>query len=99
MHLLSRLRRWLARWLLRGPLLDWWVLRRGRQVDAAYRAELIRIPSASPALPKVPNLSGGTKLRQILCISDCLWGPVELAQEDLSRIADTRVLDLHPALA
>jgi len=99
MNLLFRLRRWLARWLLRGRLLDWWVLRRGRQVDAAFRAELVKIPCAASALPKIPNLSSANKLRQILYIADCLWGPVGLAPEELSRIADTRLLDLHSALA
>src|SRR5260370_39246796 len=99
MNLLFRLRRWLSEWLLRGRLLDWWVLRRGRQVDAAYRAELFKIPCAASALPKSPNLNRGNKLRQILYIADCLFGPVGLAPEQLSRIADTRLLDLHPALA
>src|SRR6266436_9304682 len=98
MSLFFRLRRSLSRWLLRGRLLDWWVLRRGRQVDAAFCAELVKLPSAASAPPTVPNLYGGNKLRQILCIADDLWGPVGLAYDDLSRIADTRVLDLHPAL-
>src|SRR6476646_5127151 len=99
MNLLFRLRRWLSRRLLRGRILDWWVLRRGRQVDAAYCAELMKLPSIVSPLSKIPNLNCGNKLRQILCIADDLWGPVGLAHDDLSRIADTRVLDLHPALA
>jgi len=99
MNLLFRLRRGLSRLLLRGRLLDWWVLWRGRQVDEAYLAELAKLPAATSTLPKLPNLYGGNKLRQILCIADDLWGPVGLAYDDLSRIADTRVLDLHPGLA
>ena len=99
MNLVFRLRRLLSRWLLRGPLLDWWVLRRGRQVDNAFRAQLIKTLSVGSAPPKIPNLNCGNKLRQILCIADDLWGPVGLAHDDLCRIADTRVVDLHPALA
>ena len=38
MNLISLARRWLAGLLLRGRVLDWWVLRRGRQSDGAYRA-------------------------------------------------------------
>lgn len=99
MNWLFRLRRLLSQWVLRGRLLDWWVLRRGRQIDVAYLGELAGIPSASSARPKVPNLHNGNKLRQILYIADCLWGPVGLAPEELSRIADTSLLDLHAALA
>jgi hypothetical protein len=97
MNLVSRARRWLARVLLRGRLLDWWVLRRGRQNDAAYRAQLTKTLDAAIVPVPLPNFTPSDRLRQILLIADCLWEQNDLAPE-LARIGDTRVLDLHPAL-
>jgi len=96
-NLLSRLRRWLAGALLRGRLLDWWVLRRGRQADAAYRVELAKIKDAAIVPVHLPAFKTSDKLRQILLIADCQWEQNDLAPE-LARITDTRLLNLRPAL-
>jgi hypothetical protein len=97
MNLLSRVKHWLARVLLRGRLLDWWVLRRGRQWDAAYRAELTKTLHAAIKPVPLPAFATPDKLRQILLISNCQWEQNELVPE-LARIADTRLLNLNPAL-
>jgi hypothetical protein len=96
-NLISLARRWLAGLLLRGRVLDWWVLRRGRQSDGAYRAELTKMFDAVAAPVRRPEFAGSAKLRQILLIANCQWEQNDLAPE-LARIADTRLLDLRPAL-
>ena len=97
MKLLFKLRRLLAKFLLRGRFLDWWLLRRGRQVDAAYRKELVNELAAIDKPSRSPVVSSGDKLRRILVVADCMWEQNHLVPE-LSRIAETRLLDLHPAL-
>ena len=97
MNLLSRFRRWLARGLLRGRLLDWWVLRRGRQFDAAYRAVLAKTFEAANVPVRLPAFATSDKLRHILLIADCQWEQNNLVPE-LARIADTRLLDLSPVV-
>jgi hypothetical protein len=97
MNLLSRVRRWLARVLLRGRVLDWWVRRRGRQLDAAYRAELMRRMDAAVAPVRIPQFAASGNLRQVLLIANCQWEQNDLVLE-LARIADTRLLDLSAAL-
>ena len=93
----SALRQTLRRALLRGPLATAWVTRRGRQMDRAYGAHLraglnaLAVPAAAPAV------GGAGGLRQILLIADVLWEQHSLVPE-LSRIAPTQLLDLHPAL-
>jgi len=97
MKSLSNVRLWLARALLRRRALDWWVLRRGRQLDAAYRAELTKSMDAAPVPVRLPQFAASDKLRQILLIANCQWEQNDLAPE-LARIADTRLLDLSAAL-
>jgi Glycosyl transferases group 1 len=97
MNLLSCVRRWLARVLLRGRLLDWWVLRRGRQWDASYRVELTKTLDATIVPVRLPAFAPPHKLRQILLIADCQWEQDSLMPE-LERIAESWLLDLRPAL-
>jgi hypothetical protein len=97
MNLLFRVRRWFAGLILNGPLLDWWMKRRGRQMDLAYGAELVgelRVPCKTKPLPM---FAGRAKIRQILFIADCLWEQNDLVPE-LSRIAETRLLNLRSSL-
>lgn len=97
MNLLLRLRRFLAKCVLRGRLLDWWLLRRGRQIDAAYRKSLIGEMAGGNVEVSNPISGRGDQLRQILVIADCMWEQNDLVPE-LARVADTRLLDLHPGL-
>ena len=97
MNLFRRLRLWLARVILRGRLLDWWATRRGRQWDAAYCVELAKTLNAPIAPVVIPTFPASNPLRQILFIADCMWEQNDLVPE-LARIADTRLLDLRPAL-
>lgn len=85
------------RLLLRGPLLDRWVARRGRQLDRAYCAQLVRNLSEPLAPAVAPSFTAPGALRQILLIADCMWEQNDLVPE-LARIADTRTLDLRPLL-
>lgn len=97
MNLVFRVRRWLARLALRGPVMDWWLRRRGRQVDLAFRAQLVdqlKVPCTTKPLPR---FAGRDKIRQILLIADCLWEQNDLAPE-LARIAETRLLNLRSNL-
>lgn len=97
MNFVFRVRRWLARLILRGPLMDLWLRRRGRQVDSAVSEKLVdqlNVPSTTVALPFVP---GRARIRQILLIADCLWEERDLVPE-LRRIADTRLLNLRITL-
>ena len=91
------IKRLLRQFFLRGPVLKWWTARRGRQWDAAYGVELVRM-LARPVVPAVaPSFTTPGVLRQILLIADCMWEQQDLVPE-LARIADTHALDLHPAL-
>jgi len=96
-NLLSLARRWLAGLFLRGRVLDWWTLRRGRQLNGAYRAELIQRLNGAAASVRLPAFAGSDKLRQILLIANCQYEKRDLLPE-LERIAETRLLDLNPAL-
>jgi hypothetical protein len=81
---------------LRGPVMDWWLRRRGRQVDVAFGTKLVEeiaAPANSKPLPKF----GGAKIRQILFIADCLWEQHDLVPE-LACIAETRLLNLRNSL-
>ena len=97
MNLLFRVRRWFAGLILRGPLMDWWMKRRGRQMDLAYRAGLVdqlKVPCKTKPLSM---FAGRDKIRQILLIADCLWEQNDLVPE-LARIAETRLLNLRSSL-
>lgn len=93
----SPLRQILRRALLRGPLDDAWAARRGRQLDRAYCARLLGGAKTPAPAASAPTIGRSGALRQILLIADCLWEQNALVPE-LSRIAPTRLLDLHPAL-
>lgn len=86
----------LRRLFLRGPLLAWWVARRGRQLDHAYAAELTRTLSG-PAPQSSGNVTTAAPLRRLLFIADCMWELNDLVPE-LRNICDVSVLDLRPKL-
>src|SRR5437870_13613256 len=89
----ASLRSNLRRLPLRGPVHDRRAARRGRQLDAAYCRQLVRILSA----PVGPARTASAALRQVLLIADCMWEQNDLVPE-LARIPDTRMLDLRPGL-
>jgi hypothetical protein len=77
-------------------VMDWWLRRRGRQVDLAFGAKLaqeIAAPAKGQPLLKFP----GEKIQQILLVADCLWEEHDLVPE-LARIAETRLLNLRSGL-
>ena len=97
MNFLFRVRRWLARLILHGPVMDLWLRRRGRQVDLTFCKRLVEqldVPSKTMPLPTV---AGHARIRQILLIADCLWEQRDLVPE-LARIAETRLLNLRSSL-
>ena len=83
--------------ILRGPLLDKWVTRRGRQWERAYCARLVQSFSAPATQAVPPAITAPGPLRQILLIADCMWEQSGLVPE-FARIAETRLLDLRPEL-
>ena len=97
MNLLFRVRRWFARLILRGRLLDWWMIRRGRQTDLVYRAELVDQLKAPSKTKPLPIFAGRARIRQILLIADGLWEQNDLVPE-LALIAETRLLNLRTSL-
>ena len=80
---------------MRGPVLERWVERRGRQLDEAYCGQIVR--SLAAPLKPAPSFTAPGALRQILVIADCLWEHNSLVPE-LARIAATSTLDLRPLL-
>jgi hypothetical protein len=97
MNLLFRVRRWLARLMLRGPVMDQWLRRRGRQVDSCFRARLVDELEAPCKSKPLPRFTERARIRQILLIADCLWEQRDLLPE-LARIAETRLLNLRSSL-
>jgi hypothetical protein len=97
MVMLEKIKSPLRRLVLRGSPLERWALRRGRQLDRAYAAELVRTLALPSAPPVAPSLTAPGALGQILLIADCMWEQNDLVPE-LARIADTHTLNLRPLL-
>jgi hypothetical protein len=97
MNPLFRIRGWLARVMLRGRLLEWWVRRKVRKLEVRYHQELVK-SSLKPAVSQtIPVLKSGAPLRRMLMIGDFQWELRELAPE-LSKLCELETFDLHPAL-
>jgi hypothetical protein len=92
-----RTRRLVAPLILRGPLLDKWVLRQCRRLDRAYVAELVTASDLPRAAPVQPNFRIARPVRHILLIADCMWEQNELVP-DLQRQWQVSTLDLRPVL-
>jgi hypothetical protein len=95
MNWLLRGRRWLARLLLRGRVMEWWLRRKARKLEARYCRELMTNVrglgrGGSPAKTGLP-------LRRLLFIGDLQWETGQLAPE-LRKICELRLFDLHPHL-
>ena len=97
MGLVSRVRRRLARLLLRGRLLELWVNRKIRRLEARYLFELVRRSRAQPSKPP-RGLVLRRQPRRILFISDFQWEGKELVPE-LQSICPVDALNLSPHLA
>lgn len=97
-RIVRRLRVLLRCWLLRGPLLAWWIARRARQWEQAYCGQLLRPRTASSrSTAKAPFSIPGT-VRSIVFIADCMWEQSDLVPE-LGKIAEVTVLDLRSRLS
>jgi hypothetical protein len=92
-----RIKRLVGPLVLRGPLLDKWVLRQGRRIDRAYVAELVRSSNLPRSSPLQPKLKATRPVQRILVIADCMWEQNELVP-DLQRQWEVSMLDLRPAL-
>ena len=95
------MRKTLRKMVLRGPVLDRWVLRRSRQIEEGYLNALTaehRALSAPPADPPLPSfLRPSGKLRTILFIGECMWEQNEMFPE-WRKFASVEALDLQPFL-
>lgn len=96
--MLGQLKNTARKLLLRGVVRDWWVLRRGRQLDRAYLNALKQEDAGSAPPPRATTSTANAPLRRILFIADCMWELNDLVPE-LQRIAEVSVLDLRPALS
>lgn len=98
MSVIMTLRRALASWLLRGPLLQWWFRRKILRIETLCLGHMVevstRVPPPAAAVPAPPR----PPLRKLLFIADVLWETNELVPE-LEKIGAVETLDLHPSLA
>ena len=97
MKVLAALKRQLARLLLRGRVLEWWIARRMRTLENLYHRALVDASRGRPAPEVTTPIKAGTPLRRLLFISDIMWESRELVPE-LAKIADVQTLDLRPKL-
>ena len=95
------MRNTLRKIVLRGPILDKWVLRRSRQIEQAYLRSLSEEHAAAPQAwpdPPLPALTRGReKLETILFIGDCMWEQDSMFPE-WRKFASVQSLDLRPIL-
>ena len=97
MHVLGRLNRWLARLLLRGSVLEWWLRRKMRNLEEQYSRTLVEASRGQPA-PEAPvSCKRGGALRRMLFISDIMWESKELVPE-LEKLCSLTILDLSSLL-
>ena len=98
MALCARVKSWLSRLLLRGPLGEWWLRRQVRRIEERYLEELVRASgqsrtnSAPRPAPKPISVP-----RRILFIGDIMWEARELVPE-LEKICPVETLNLRPRL-
>lgn len=95
------MRKTLRRFLLRGPVLKKWALRRSRQIEQAYLNALTLEQCATPMPPPDPPLAAlvrpSGRLETILFIGDCMWEQNALLPE-WHKFASVQVLDLGISL-
>jgi len=97
MTVFTRFKRFVARLVLRGRILDFWLRRKMRRLERHYLSELVRGSRGKASGDALPALKRGEPLRRILVISDVQWEHKELVPE-LEKICPVTLLNLHPAM-
>jgi hypothetical protein len=97
MTVFANFRRYLARWILRGWLLDLWLRWKMRRVEWRYARELVRASTNPQPTGTVSALKRGDPMRRVLFISDVQWELNELVPE-LEKICPVETINLHPRL-
>lgn len=80
--------------MLKGPLLHWWIRRKGRRAEATFRRRLMQPPAPRPKTS--PRMARGP-IRSVLYIADITWEDRSLLPE-LEKICAVHTLNLRPAL-
>jgi Glycosyl transferases group 1 len=86
-----------ARHLLRGPLLEYWVQRKDRLLDASFSSALVRSGKQPALVSAKPRSVSAGKVNAIVLIADVMWESHQLVPE-LEKIAPVTVIDINAAL-
>lgn len=87
--------------ILRGPVLNWWALKRAKQTDSVFLRNVVKemqqpLRAEAAEASKTLDLPK-TALRRILFIGDFMWEQDQLFPE-LKKICQLDILDLRPAI-
>src|SRR5689334_14416118 len=93
----TKYRRFVARLVLKGWIMDLWLGRKMRRLESRYLGGLVRGSLGKPSVDMIPVLRKGGPLRRILVISDAQWEQKELIPE-LEKICPVTFFNLHPVL-
>jgi hypothetical protein len=70
------------KWLIRGPIRKWLILRRARQIDEAYLRQIVKPLAVQAKQVSPPAILGlNQRLSRILYIGDCMWEQEQLFPE------------------
>src|SRR5713226_3954322 len=97
MKLFRRLRRDLARLILRGWVAKWWIQRKTKRLENRFSQELVRLSKNPRPAPVIQPVRIKAPLRQLLFIADVMWEANDLVPE-LQHICPVAMLDLKPHL-
>jgi hypothetical protein len=97
MEFMQRLRRAIAKLVLRGWLLRFWIRWKSRRIETLYLVELIQGSLRGSASRSIPSFLPKNEVRHVLFIADVQWESKELVPE-LGKICSVDVLDLHPQI-
>src|SRR5260221_13481626 len=93
----QRLRRALAKLILRGPIANQWIQCKARILEKRFCAELVTASSQPRVRRAFQPAKNGMPLRRLLFIADIMWEANDLIPE-LQNICPVTALDLKPAL-
>lgn len=83
--------------VLRGSILDFWLRRKARELDAQYTQTLLAHSRKSSAIRASSKVKLRSSLKKILFIGDIHWELEQLIPE-ITKICPVQTLDLHPCL-
>lgn len=93
----NQVKRIIRRFLLRGFLLEKWVLKKDKSLDRAYSRALVRAGLAEVPQTQPPSFVHRDALRSILFIADFMWEQNELVPE-LAKVVPVTTIDVGEAV-